>query len=493
VTLLVVAITALVLWGVLSLAPQPEGGAVPAEPVAEEPTTASRSLTDFEGVQWYVSPDGVKDAKGTMEQPLDLATALSKDSNVAPGDIVWLKGGTYKGNFVSELRGAEAGPILVRQSPGEHAIISPVSTGSPALTVKEPYVWFADFEIMNPNPERFAQTVAVPFSDGVGVKAEAPHLKFVNLIIHDLQSGIVIDKRFDGIEVYGSLIYYNGWQRADETGEGHGINTPSAAANRTIRNNIIFGQFGHGIYCYGASTDNLVIEDNTLFNNGGPSKWFDRNVLVGSAALNLMLRRNRTYYTPNVRAGVVDNVNIGYGGECRQTRILDNYFTGGNPLKLGNCEPTVMRGNTLSGHVDPAFSKYEKSNTMGPLTGVKTFVTPNQFERGRGHVTIYNWDRLPKVTADLSILGLNQGEPYEIRDAQNFYGPAVHAGTFDGTPVSLSLIGLSAAEPIGKTTNPPPPTGREFAVFVVVNTRTAAPAAKRTTGPTPPGVRAKPL
>ena len=57
---------------------------------------------------------------------------------------------------------------------------------------------------------------------------------------------------------------------------------------------------------------------------------------------------------------------------------------------------------------------------------------------------------------------------------------AAITGTYDGTAVNISLIGLSAAEPIGKTTNPPPSTGREFAVFVVVNPRTAAPAAPAT-------------
>jgi hypothetical protein len=466
-------------WLFMTSTSGPEGASASDAGAQETPKTSSQTLNDFKGISWFVSPNGIKKGKGTKDEPMDLATALSKDSPAAPGDIVWLRGGTYKGNFVSELRGAEAAPILVRQSLGEHAVISAASATTPALTVKDSYVWFADFEIMNAKPERFASDASAPFSGGAGVQADAPHLKFIDLIVHDLQTGFTLPEQTDDIDVYGNLIYYNGWQRADDSGEGHGINTPNATRTRSIRSNIIFGQFGHGIYSYGAHTDNLVIEDNTLFNNGGIAKFFDRNILVASRALNLMLRRNMTHYSAEASAGI-EGVNLSWGSECTQARVIDNYLTGGTPLNLTKCEPVAMRGNTLIGNVDPSYAKYGKSNTVTPGTGLRAFVTPNEFDKGRANITVFNWDRLPEVTVDLSPIGLKNGDRYEIRNAQNYYGPVVRSGVFDGKPISISLLGLTAAEPMGKTTKSPPATGRTFAALVFVNPQTAPPAAPST-------------
>src|SRR5213078_3276221 len=57
-------------------------------------------------------------------RPWNLATALSGgNGKVQPGDTVWLRGGTYAGQFRSTLTGTAAAPIVVRQYPGERAII----------------------------------------------------------------------------------------------------------------------------------------------------------------------------------------------------------------------------------------------------------------------------------------------------------------------------------------------------------------------------------
>src|SRR5438132_3534937 len=70
------------------------------------------------------APAGTTRGDGTRDRPWDLATALSGGrGRVQPGDTIWLRGGTYTGNFDGTLTGTSTAPIVVRQYPGERATI----------------------------------------------------------------------------------------------------------------------------------------------------------------------------------------------------------------------------------------------------------------------------------------------------------------------------------------------------------------------------------
>src|SRR2546423_14181180 len=59
------------------------------------------------GTSHYVSPSGASAADGTMARPWDLATALAgAGGRIAPGDTIWLRGGTYRGAVVCRAHGA---------------------------------------------------------------------------------------------------------------------------------------------------------------------------------------------------------------------------------------------------------------------------------------------------------------------------------------------------------------------------------------------------
>src|SRR5688572_20077343 len=72
---------------------------------------------------WYVSPAGAPGNSGAIGSPWDLQTALNHPAAVKPGDTIWLRGGSYKGAYRSNLAGAAGAPIIVRQYPGERAIL----------------------------------------------------------------------------------------------------------------------------------------------------------------------------------------------------------------------------------------------------------------------------------------------------------------------------------------------------------------------------------
>ncbi len=45
---------------------------------------------------YYASPSGLPSNDGSFANPLDLATALSSQGPVRPGDTLWLRGGVYR-------------------------------------------------------------------------------------------------------------------------------------------------------------------------------------------------------------------------------------------------------------------------------------------------------------------------------------------------------------------------------------------------------------
>src|ERR1043165_649601 len=80
---------------------------------------------------WYVSPDGAAPNAGNAAAPWDITSALSGSKNVAPGDTIWLKAGTYKYpdrdansyGYAVKLAGTKENPIVVRGESGKRVTI----------------------------------------------------------------------------------------------------------------------------------------------------------------------------------------------------------------------------------------------------------------------------------------------------------------------------------------------------------------------------------
>lgn len=101
-------------------------------------------------------------------------------------------------------------------------------------------------------------------------------------------------------------------------------------------------------------------------------------------------------------------------------------------------------------------------------SATQVFVRPNKYEAGRANVIVYNWGQAGAASADLSGV-LRDGDSYEIRNAQDFYGAAVASGTFSGGSVTIPLSPMVAVRPLGRASNSLS-TGTQFGVFVVLRT-----------------------
>ena len=425
------------------------------------------------GRQFYVATNGSPSNDGSQARPLDLATALGGASPARPGDTIWLRGGIYTGNFTSQLTGSPAAPIVVRQYPGERATIDANTSnrGAPGLAVNGADTWYWGFEVTDTNTQRVNATRATSI-DVYGART-----KFINLVVHDGLQGFGLWSSAIEAEIYGTLIYNVGVENTDR-GHGHSIYTQNQTGIKQITDNILFNSFSFGIHAYteGGAIDNFRFEGNVAFNHGLLSaSGAKANFLLGGrkVAHDAVIVDNYWYYTPGSGGRGFD---LGYVTPCDRPTIQGNYAAGSTPLQL-NCTNAAVIGNTFQGNIPGALPAAYPNNTFYTTrpTGVMVDVRPNRYETGRGHVVIYSWDRLSSVDADLSPLGLQTGDRYEIRDAQNFFGPAVTAGTYSGAPVAIRMTGLTAVAPIGNAPRRPPHTAPEFGVFIVLRTGQGAP------------------
>ena len=454
----------------------------------------------------YVAPGGSSTGDGSAGRPWDLPTGLAGASGqVRPGDTIWLRGGRYPGVFKSTLTGAPAGPIIVRQYPGERATIDG------HLRVEGANVWFWGFEVMQSDPIGDASLPG-------GVEVYASGSRLINLVIHDTGRQGINHRTTDGYaEVSGCIVYNNGTHEDLD----HGIYAPSDNAVKWIKDNVFFNNLGFGIHVYATTSHprltSVHVVGNASFNNGtisvnGPKH---SNLLIGadtttegSSAVDNLLYFSGTAGN-NLRLGfagrdnrdIVAQGNYGAGGESglqaddwQTASIGSNTFVGqGDMVDLGGA---AVSGYQWTGNAfvrDPAapawryqgtahdFSTWKQLTGLGatdlagmaPPTTPKIVVRPNAYEPGRANIIVYNWGAQSSVTVDVVGL-LTAGDQYQVRNVQDFYGTPVTQGTYaGGGTITIPMGGVPAPLPIGRTTPTPPRTGPAFDVFVLL--RAAAP------------------
>lgn len=430
------------------------------------------------GRTFYVATDGVASNTGAADSPLDLASALSAKSPARPGDTIFLRGGRYTGAFASDLKGTPDAPIVVREAPGEQAIIDSSETREPALLVRGAYSWFWGLEIMSTHPRRVTTDLkAEEIQRGAGVVSHAPGAKFINLIVHDMRIGVELWSSSPDSELYGTLIYNSGWDGPDRS-HGHGVYTQNREGVRRIADNIVFNQFGYGIHAYGSSKadlNDIQVEGNVVFNNGAlsdPTRSWSVNILIGGGrvANRPVLKDNYTFYSEGVRGGGSNQAGISAG--CTELTARGNYFANlsGSPLVLASC-PGVVEDNELIGASTEQFTRDYPRNTYQrerPAEN-KVIVRPNHYEPGRAHIIVYNWQRRRLVNVDLANAGLRRGAAFELRDAQDYCGAPVLSATYTGEPVAIPMRREgTVAKPYGDVPVVPTHTGPDFAVFVLL-------------------------
>jgi len=319
-------------------------------------------VTQAQGAEWYVAPNGTAGGNGGQASPWDLQTALNHPSTVKPGDTIWLRGGTYNGLFISYLDGSAQSPIIVRQYPGERAILrgSPITNQTETLRMWGTYTWFWGFEVTAGGTDRVSSQVG-PFPTDIdfagGTSTGPPNTnggsgcKMINLIIHDCAGGIGAGMTSEDLEVSGCLVFFNGWDGLADRGHGHGCYAQNNTGTKLFRDNIFFANFSNGTQAYGsdeAYVNNFMFEHNVYFDNGIiATKGDGAELLIGGGrpSQNIAAANNRTYHR---RGG--SGLDVGYPGVIGtnvNADVRNNYVVGS--AKVIRWQTLAFRGNTIIG------------------------------------------------------------------------------------------------------------------------------------------------
>jgi hypothetical protein len=425
----------------------------------------------------YVTTTGTASGDGSAASPWDLATAL-KSPSVKPGDTIWVRAGTYRGAFVSKLVGASGAPVTVRSYPGEWAVLDGAGQTDPALQVYKSWTVIRDLEITNSDPNRGVDRPS-------GIYVEGSNLAFVDLVVHDVGTGIIgnsatadAPEPSPGLLLYGSIFYDNGWNAADRA-HGHHVYLQNRDGKKTIADNAFFHSYGFGIHAYSDDDTHWVqgydIVGNVWFSAGaastGESKLYD-DCLIGQNGTHpvgrIRLEANMGWASgPGER-----NVRLGYSAPANQDVTLENNYLVGGVAFVGTWQSVAMRGNTVYGDVSGVETAAYPDNHFltSPPASAEVFVRPNVLEPGRALVVVYNWAAQTEVPVDLSSV-VAVGATYDVKNVQDPLGSSVASGVYTGGSVALPMTGLSRAQPTGDpgAITPAEQTGAAFNAFLITS------------------------
>ncbi|MCF8238973.1 MAG: T9SS type A sorting domain-containing protein [Saprospiraceae bacterium] len=444
-------------------------------------------LTNLQATSFYTSPSASNNGDGSLDDPWTLQTALDHPAALLPGDTVWMRGGVYmhmvdaQTSFRCMTNGLPNAPIIFRNNPGEHAVLDGNLQYTLYLGLGQcSYTWFWGIEVTNSFSTDRDHNIPG------GVSCTAANIKFINMIVHDTGIGIDTWKNAKNTETYGCIIYHIGNNlnnNGNKEGHGHGMYLQNDTVGvKRIYNNIIFSTYGYGMHLWQTTTTSAIgnfdIRYNILFNGGAASEnlgGVGNNVRThnffavangaGHPIENTIIKHNYTWSSPEMPRPSVNAFGLNSG--VRNMVLDSNILTCQTRLGWNNApifEATV-KGNRIIAGIPAVYGYYLWGFTFDDFpeneyiptlstTGQEVFVLPNEYESGRAHIAIYNWENALSVDVDISTIGLKAGDQFEVLQVLDL-SEKVIAATYDGNGViTIPMTGHSLAHPVGSSQQP---------------------------------------
>jgi hypothetical protein len=392
---------------------------------------------------WFVSPRGKSVAEGgagTIDNPWDLRSALSDPTRIGPGDTLYLLGGTYladrnhpqtPGAFRLRLSGSDAAGLVIRNYGNQRATID----GGLLLddAAQGNHVTIQGLELLvSERRDPATRDLTAPGASLVGPQGGITvhygrNVRLINNIIHAAGTGISAWRLLDGLELYGNVVYDNGYfDHVRYHGPGFYSQNDQANQVRQIRNNFFLENYSNAIQIYGSSTaqvHNFHVASNIIssFPDSG------RNVaLLGGAggadnpSTNLHATGNILYDT---------QIQLGFGsGHGDNLSATDNTLYRGHVAQAGTLTQVTVQNNRT----------WNDGDAIPPAPRV--FLQENIYDPQRAHLAVFQWGDASHVAVDLSGF-LDVGQKYQILDPRDFFGAPLLHGVFDGSPVPVPVPG----------------------------------------------------
>lgn len=424
---------------------------------------------------FYVSETADNSGDGSFTKPWNLQTAFEQPGKLGPGDTVWLRAGTYSNtslidpslgaiSYNCKTHGKPGLPIIFRNYNNERVTLDGKDNQILLFLGNCSHTWFWGLEMMSSASQRKP--------DRSYLYCTAPDLKFINLILHDLADGIDLWNAAKHAELYGCIIYHNGWDEING-GHGHGIYTQNDTTNiRIIHNNIFFSSFGYNLKLWSTNQgiDNYDIRNNIVFNGGSYSNSPDtrkHNFFIVSnnpnrPIRNLVMKHNYTYAGKTTTSGSCNNIGANYGSI---NMVLDsNYFLG--QLRLaGPFNEFAAYGNKIFGGTElpalvafgsmdwSAWKETEYSDSI-PMKGVDYFALQNKYEPNIAHVAIYNWEKFDYLDIFIPDFKLSPGEECELIQVMDYFNDRQLIYVQKDGSLRIPMTGHTFSRAIGSAKDP---------------------------------------
>ena len=395
-------------------------------------------------------------ATGLITDPMTLQEALYS-SAIKPGHYIYLREGTYTGEFISTLLGSSSKNITIQPYENETVIIDgSFSMSAGYVKLKKLHIKNSSFTVRT---TLFEGSTPEDLDTTPLIRNNYSNFVYEDCILENAGNGFYKGSTATNVVIDGCVIFHVGWVAPDRP-HGHGIYC--TGQNTTVKNCICFSNFEFGIKVYDEGgidrpIHNCTIENNIAFNNSvvGGSVRTRGDIMFGHASdieiTGATMKGNCTFQTA-ANMGTDDyggNTNhIGYVSTFTNAILQDNYFP--NRLKK-------VATNTYA---------IDTGNVLEPEETNKTVIIP---VRNKLHVAIYNWEGLDSVDVDVSSL-LDVGDGYNLINVQDYFVD-IATGTAGATQiitVDMRAISHTVAAPQG--IDAPPTTFPTFGCFVVEKT-----------------------
>ncbi len=386
------------------------------------------------GAVWFVAPDGRADNTGRQASPWDIASCLEGKHDVVAGDTVFLLEGTYRRRprerFEIRLVGTAGNPVHIRSYPNARVRIDGgLEMHSPSAHV---WIWNLEIFVSEPTPTEPVEPGSHPESftrpwGGMNMFG-GRNCKYINLVIHDTRQGISCWSGEIDPEIYGCIIYGNGWLGTDR-GHGHCIYTQNKDGVKTISNCIMTCKYDgtYTMHAYGSSrayVDNFLATENIVYGKGP--------FLIGGGRPSNNIRVVRNYLH-----GV--SMRIGYNAPFNENcEILDNLIVDGS-LQINNYKSVINENNLIL-----------KKDGVRPLQA-KAIILPNKYDTSRAHLAIYNFEGTAKVSVPTGDF-LKPTEGFSLHDPTDLHGPAIFTGKCAEGKITVPASGEFTVYVVKKTT-----------------------------------------